>query len=50
MFENYAVAHRLGIGVLEPKTCINEMSHDEYDAWCAYFIATGESIRYTEKK
>jgi hypothetical protein len=45
LFESYAVAHRLGIGVTAPLSCIDDMDADEFDSWCAYFILTGEPLR-----
>lgn len=45
LFEQYAVAHRLRIGVHEPLNCIDEMSYPEYDGWAAYFHLIGEPLR-----
>ena len=45
LFEEFAAAHRLGIGVFQPLTCINDMLIDEYDGWVAYFHLTGNSLR-----
>ena len=43
LFENYAVAHRLGIGVMQPLTCIDEMPVQEYNRWCAFLELTSNS-------
>jgi hypothetical protein len=48
LFENYAIAHRLGIGVNKPLTSIDDMPIDEYDEWAAYFTLSGESLRIKE--
>ena len=42
IYENYAVAHRLGIGVLQPLTCVDDMPIDEYNGWAAYLTIANE--------
>lgn len=48
LFEQYAVAHRLGIGVQHPLTCIDDMPYSEFDGWAAYFFLIGEPLRLKE--
>lgn len=48
LFEEYAVAHRLGIGVNQPLTCVDDMPYKEYDGWAAYFYLIGEPLRLKE--
>ena len=36
LYESYAVAHRLGIGVMQPMTCLDDMLIEEYNGWAAY--------------
>ena len=49
LYESYAIAHRLRIGVLQPFTCIDDMPYEEYDGWAAYFYLIGEQLRLKEK-
>lgn len=50
LFENYAIARRLGIGVNTPLTCIGDMTSQDYDEWAAYFMLTGESLSLKDSK